>query len=79
MFVRPRFTTLFNQNIGVHFDTSSDRLLAEITTAIKVYAHGVEDFVNDSRNKDYSLNTQLSCEGGAGDSRWRTVKTNLAD
>lgn len=57
---------------GVHFDTSSDRLLAEITTAIKVYAHGVEDFVNDPKNKDYSLNTQLSCEGGAADSRWRT-------
>ncbi|XP_024086175.1 glutamate receptor ionotropic, NMDA 2B isoform X2 [Cimex lectularius] len=58
--------------LGVHFDTSSDRLLSEITTAIKVYAHGVEDFVNDPKNADYSLNTQLSCEGGAGDSRWRT-------
>ena len=56
---------------GVHFDTSSDRLLNEITTAIKVYAHGVEDFVNDPKNANYSLNTQLSCEED-GDSRWMT-------
>ncbi|XP_073998122.1 glutamate ionotropic receptor NMDA type subunit 2 isoform X3 [Rhodnius prolixus] len=58
--------------LGVHFDTSSERLLSEITTAIKVYANGVEDFVNDPKNADFSLNTQLSCEGGAGDSRWKT-------
>ncbi|CAH1400009.1 unnamed protein product [Nezara viridula] len=57
--------------VGVHFDTSSDRLLNEISTAIKVYAHGVEDFVSDYNNREYSLNTQLSCEG-VGDSRWST-------
>ncbi|XP_066901642.1 glutamate receptor ionotropic, NMDA 2B isoform X2 [Halyomorpha halys] len=57
--------------LGVHFDTSSDRLLNEISTAIKVYAHGVEDFVSDYNNREYSLNTQLSCEG-VGDSRWST-------
>lgn len=56
---------------GVHFDTSSKSLVSEITTAIKVYAYGVEDFVNDPKNKDRSLNTQLSCEG-AGESRWST-------
>jgi ionotropic glutamate receptor NMDA 2B len=43
----------------------------EITTAIKVYAYGVEDFVNDPSNANLSLNTQLSC-GGIGDSRWKT-------
>ncbi|XP_049809424.1 glutamate receptor ionotropic, NMDA 2B [Schistocerca nitens] len=57
--------------VGVHFDTSSSSLVNEITTAIKVYAYGVEDFVNDARNADLSLNTQLSCHG-AGDSRWKT-------
>ncbi|XP_054286010.1 glutamate receptor ionotropic, NMDA 2B isoform X4 [Macrosteles quadrilineatus] len=57
--------------LGVHFDTSSDRLVNEITTAIKVYAYGVEDYVNDPRNENHSLNTQLSCEG-AGDARWKT-------
>ncbi|XP_049957839.1 glutamate receptor ionotropic, NMDA 2B-like [Schistocerca serialis cubense] len=57
--------------LGVHFDTSSSSLVNEITTAIKVYAYGVEDFVNDARNADLSLNTQLSCHG-AGDSRWKT-------
>jgi ionotropic glutamate receptor NMDA 2B len=55
---------------GVHFDTSMASLVGEITTAIKVYAHGVEDFVNDPRNANLSLNTQLSCEGN-GDSRWK--------
>ncbi|XP_059477273.1 glutamate receptor ionotropic, NMDA 2B isoform X1 [Neocloeon triangulifer] len=56
--------------LGVHFDTSMSSLVSEITTAIKVYAYGVEDFVNDNRNKNLSLNTQLSCEG-MGESRWR--------
>nr|CAD7194266.1 unnamed protein product [Timema douglasi] len=57
--------------LGVHFDTSSASLLNEITTAIKVYAYGVEDFVTDPQNSNLSLNTQLSCEG-LGDSRWKT-------
>lgn len=56
---------------GVHFDTSSSSLVNEITTAIKVYAYGVEDFTNDVANADRSLNTQLSCEG-AGAARWDT-------
>jgi glutamate receptor ionotropic, NMDA 2B len=54
----------------VHFDTSTSSLVSEITTAIKVYAYGVEEFVNDPKNKNLSLNTQLSCEG-TGESRWR--------
>lgn len=58
-------------SIGVHFDTSSESLVSEIATAIKVYAYGVEDFVNDPSNANRSLNTQLSCEG-AGESRWST-------
>ncbi|XP_065341180.1 glutamate receptor ionotropic, NMDA 2B isoform X2 [Cloeon dipterum] len=56
--------------LGVHFDTSMSSLVSEITTAIKVYAYGVEDFVNDARNKNLTLNTQLSCEG-IGESKWR--------
>ncbi|XP_031346916.1 LOW QUALITY PROTEIN: glutamate receptor ionotropic, NMDA 2D-like [Photinus pyralis] len=55
----------------VHFDTSSASLVNEITTAIKVYAYGVEDFINDPRNINRSLNTQLSCEG-VGAARWDT-------
>ncbi|XP_024873537.1 glutamate receptor ionotropic, NMDA 2B isoform X5 [Temnothorax curvispinosus] len=57
--------------LGVHFDTSSESLVNEITTAIKVYAYGVEDFINDPKNANRSLNTQLSCEG-VGESRWST-------
>jgi ionotropic glutamate receptor NMDA 2B len=56
---------------GVHFDTSSASLVNEITTAIKVYAYGVEDFTNDPANAGRSLNTQLSCEG-IGAARWNT-------
>lgn len=56
---------------GVHFDTSSSSLVNEITTAIKVYAYGVEDFTNDPTNSGRSLNTQLSCDG-AGAARWNT-------
>ncbi|CAH0546708.1 unnamed protein product [Brassicogethes aeneus] len=57
--------------LGVHFDTSSSSLVNEIMTAIKVYAYGVENFMNNSKNAGKSLNTQLSCDG-AGASRWET-------
>ncbi|XP_054012275.1 glutamate receptor ionotropic, NMDA 2B isoform X1 [Hylaeus anthracinus] len=56
--------------LGVHFDTRTDSLVNEITTAVKVYAYGVEDFLND--NEHLSLNTQLSCEENFGESRWNT-------
>ncbi|XP_077297694.1 glutamate ionotropic receptor NMDA type subunit 2 isoform X2 [Arctopsyche grandis] len=55
--------------LGVHFDTSSASLVNEITTAIKVYAYGVEEYVSDPKNAKRPLGTQLSCEG-PGDSRW---------
>ncbi|XP_015178929.1 PREDICTED: glutamate receptor ionotropic, NMDA 2B isoform X2 [Polistes dominula] len=57
--------------LGVHFDTSSESLINEINTAVKVYANAVEDFVNDPENANRSLDTQLSCEG-AGEARWKT-------
>ncbi|XP_076386338.1 glutamate ionotropic receptor NMDA type subunit 2 isoform X7 [Megachile rotundata] len=56
--------------LGVHFDTSTESLVSEITTAVKVYAYGVEDFLNNQNNHHLSLNTQLSCEGSYGESRW---------
>lgn len=56
---------------GVHFNTSSSSLVNEIATAIKVYAYGVEDFVNDPANSNLVLNTRLSCDG-RGESRWDT-------
>ncbi|XP_076667127.1 glutamate ionotropic receptor NMDA type subunit 2 isoform X7 [Andrena cerasifolii] len=58
--------------LGVHFDTSTESLVSEITTAVKVFAYGVEDFLNDKKNEHLSLNTQLSCEGSFGESRWNT-------
>lgn len=70
--VRATFTTKHSLLVsGVHFDTSSASLVNEITTAIKVYAYGVEDYTGDSRNHGHHLNTQLSCEG-VGAARWDT-------
>ncbi|XP_050299775.1 glutamate receptor ionotropic, NMDA 2B isoform X2 [Anthonomus grandis grandis] len=57
--------------LGVHFDTSSQSLVNEITTAIKVYAHGVDDFLADKANRGRSLTTHLSCED-EGAARWDT-------
>ncbi|XP_025836924.1 glutamate receptor ionotropic, NMDA 2B [Agrilus planipennis] len=57
--------------LGVHFDTTSASLVNEITTAIKVYAYGVEGFINDQKTDNWSLNTQLSCDG-PGVARWDT-------
>ncbi|XP_018906461.1 glutamate receptor ionotropic, NMDA 2B isoform X1 [Bemisia tabaci] len=56
--------------LGVHFDTRTNSLVNEISTAIKVYAYGVEDYITDKDNANHSLNTHLSCEG-AGESRWK--------
>lgn len=56
--------------LGVHFDTSSGSLINEISTALKVYAMGVQSFQHDPTNVNRSLNTQqLSCEE-EGKSRW---------
>lgn len=61
---------MFSFFLGVHFDTSSSSLVNEISTAIKVFAYGVENYISDPRNANESLNTQLSCEGD-GESRWK--------
>lgn len=61
--------------LGVHFDTSSASLVNEISTAIKVYAYGVESYLQDTPNKGKKLNTHgLSCED-EGRGRWDTGET----
>lgn len=56
--------------LGVHFDTSSASLINEISTGLKVYALGVQSYLNDPSNSAHKLNTQhLSCEV-EGKSRW---------
>ncbi|KAG5684927.1 hypothetical protein PVAND_014135 [Polypedilum vanderplanki] len=63
--------------LGVHFDTSSASLVNEITTAIKVYASGVESYLNDVHNRGFNrtLNTHgLSCED-EGRGRWDVGET----
>lgn len=56
--------------LGVHFDTSSSSVINEIATGLKVYALGVQSYLNDATNSAHKLNTQhLSCEV-EGKSRW---------
>lgn len=56
--------------LGVHFDTSSQSVINEISTGLKVYALGVQSYLNDPANAGRKLNTQhLSCEI-EGKSRW---------
>lgn len=56
--------------LGVHFDTSNAALTAEIANAIKVYATGVESFLNDPQNQGKVLDTSdISCEE-RGKGRW---------
>lgn len=58
--------------LGVHFDTSSQALMNEISNAIKIYAYGVELYLNDPANRGRKLNTQnISCED-EGRGRWET-------
>lgn len=56
--------------LGVHFDTSSQSVINEISNGLKVYALGVQSYLNDPMNADRRLNTQLlNCEVD-GQSRW---------
>ncbi|XP_023240697.1 glutamate receptor ionotropic, NMDA 2B-like [Centruroides sculpturatus] len=54
--------------LGIHFNSTKDRLFEEIENAITVFAHGLELFVNDPRNLNYFLNLNLDCNGS--DVRW---------
>lgn len=57
---------------GVHFDTSSS-IISEISTAIKVFAYGVESYLSETANLRYPLGTRLSCDSaGSGEARWST-------
>lgn len=58
--------------LGVHYDTSSSAIINEIATGLKVYALGVQSYLNDLSNSIRKLNTaQLSCELGRK-SQWET-------
>jgi ionotropic glutamate receptor NMDA 2B len=56
--------------LGVHFNTSYEALKSEISTVLKVFAHGVESFVGDPENEDLPLSTALSCEGLGEGAKW---------
>ncbi|KAG7296048.1 hypothetical protein JYU34_021144 [Plutella xylostella] len=58
--------------LGVHFDTSSSSLIAEIATAVKVFAYGVESYLLEADNARHPLGTRLSCGSAGGEARWST-------
>jgi len=55
---------------GVHFNTSYENLKNEISTAIRVFAHGAEAFKSDPENKHISLSPSLSCKGLGESAKW---------
>ncbi|CAG2120847.1 unnamed protein product, partial [Medioppia subpectinata] len=55
--------------LGVHFNTTHQRLLDEIERAVTIFGHGLELFVNDAKNLNLSLSPNLSCNGSA-ETRW---------
>ena len=55
---------------GVHFNTSYEALKSEISTVLKVFAHGVESFVGDNENENIRLSTSLSCAGLGETAKW---------
>ncbi|CAG2162128.1 unnamed protein product [Oppiella nova] len=55
--------------LGVHFNTTHQRLLDEMERAVTIFGHGLELFVNDQKNLNLSLSPNLSCHGSA-ETRW---------
>ena len=66
---------------GVSFDTSLSNLISHISTAIKVFAQGVEDFVEKETSiTAQSLVPNLSCESASDqaasqETRWALGET----
>jgi hypothetical protein len=58
-----------NSILGVHFNTTHQRLLDEIEKAVTIFGHGLELFVNDALNLNISLSPNLSCNS-SGETRW---------
>ena len=54
--------------LGVHFDTSDTMLTKSISTALKVFVHGVEAYHRDD-NASTALHPRISCDG-TDSSQW---------
>ena len=50
---------------GVSFDTSLSYLISQISTAMMVFVHGAESFINDASNDPESLVPNLSCDSAS--------------
>lgn len=57
--------------LGVHFNTTIEALKSEITSAVRVFVNGVQQFRNDTRNNKISLTPSLSCDGVGDTAKWK--------
>ena len=63
---------------GVSFDTSLEpSLISQISTAMMVFAHGAEAFINDKSNSPESLVPNLSCDSASSEqeTKWTLGET----
>ena len=65
---------------GVSFDTSLSNLISQISTAMMVFVHGAESFIEDSSNSPGSLVPHLSCDSASDqqdsqETRWTLGET----
>lgn len=62
---------MFVCRAGVHFGTSESEMIAEINTAVRVFAWGTAAYVADAMARAAlpDLNPVLSCD--TGDAKWQ--------
>ena len=65
---------------GVSFDTSLSNLISHISTAMMVFVHGTEAFIQETSNMAQSLVPNLSCDSASDqhdsqETRWTLGET----
>ncbi|KAF8786656.1 Glutamate receptor ionotropic like protein [Argiope bruennichi] len=55
--------------LGIHFNTTMNRLMEEIERSVKIFVHGLELFLDDPQNHNISLAPSLNCTAN-NDIKW---------
>nr|XP_015917244.1 glutamate receptor ionotropic, NMDA 2B isoform X1 [Parasteatoda tepidariorum]XP_042910482.1 glutamate receptor ionotropic, NMDA 2B isoform X1 [Parasteatoda tepidariorum] len=55
--------------LGIHFNTTMHRLMEEIERSVKIFVHGLEQFLEDPQNVNMSLAHNLNCTSNS-DIKW---------
>ena len=63
--------------LGVSFDTTLENLISHISTAMMVFVHGAEAFINDDSNTPETLVPNLSCDSASSqqETKWTLGET----